>query len=163
SFLDVTPEGVVLETDLNSVQKTEDLIIAAYAGVSNTGWNFTWNSDYVWGSIRSDDAYKGGSGVADQGAINDMEQYHVVSPTVAVQRIKPRKGVYQVISRINLALLKLDGFTDDQYAITGLQQAKSVRQPELRSLRGRLMFILKRLFNYPAWIDHTVPQEETKN
>jgi len=163
SFLDVTPEGVVLETDLNSVQKTEDLIIAAYAGVSNTGWNFTWNSDYVWGSIRSDDAYKGGSGVADQGAINDLEQYHLVTPAVAGYQNNTWIGVYQAISRINLALLKLDGFTDDQYAITGLQQAKSVRQAELRFLRGHLMFILKRLFNYPVWIDHTVPQEETKN
>lgn len=162
SFLDVTPEGVVLENDLNSVEKTEDLIISAYAGASNTGWNFTWNSDYVWGSIRSDDAYKGGSGVADQGAINDLEQYHLVTAAVAGYQNNTWIGVYQGISRINLALRMLDGYTDDQYIVSGVPQAKATREAELRFLRGHLMFILKRLFNYPVWIDHTVLQDDIK-
>ncbi len=163
SFLDVTPEGVVLEDDLNTVEKTEDLIIAAYAGVGNTGWNFTWNSDYVWGSIRSDDAYKGGSGVADQGAINELEQYHLVTPAVAGYQNNTWIGVYQAISRINLALVKLDQFTEDDYAVDGVQQAKRVREGELRFLRGHLMFVLKRLFKYPVWIDHTVAQDDIKD
>jgi len=162
SFLDISPEGAVLEEGLGTVDRTEGLIIAAYAGVANSSWNYTWNSDYVWGSIRSDDAYKGGSGVADQSPVNDLEQYYLVTAAVPGYQNNAWEGIYEAISRINLALQQLDNFSDDTYVIEGVPQAKTKRQAELRFLRGHLMFILKRLFKHPVWIEHTVPQDEVK-
>lgn len=162
SFLDVQPTGVITEEALNSVPKTEDLIIAAYAGLGNTTYDRSWGSDYVWGSVRSDDAYKGGSGVADQSNLNDLEQYNTVTPTVATYPNNTWIGVYQVISRINLGLRQLDKFTDAEYIVNGLPNARKVRQAELRFLRGHFMFILKRIFNYPVWIEHTATQDEIR-
>lgn len=162
SFLDVQPTGIITETALNTVDKTEELIISAYAGLGNTTYDRAWASDYVWGSVRSDDAYKGGSGVADQANLNDMEQYNTVTPSVATYANNTWIGVYEVISRINLALKQLDKFTDVEYVVKGLPNAKKVRQGELRFLRAHFMFILKRIFNYPVWIEHTATQDEIR-
>ncbi|MDB5250755.1 MAG: RagB/SusD family nutrient uptake outer membrane protein [Segetibacter sp.] len=162
SFLDVKPEGIITEEGLNSVAKTEDLVIAAYAGLGNTTFNFAWSSDYVWGSVRSDDAYKGGSGVADQAPLNDLEQYNLVTAAVGGYQNNTWIGVYANISRVNLALRQLDKFTDAEYIVNGVPNAKKVRQAELRFLRAHFMFILKRLFKYPVWIEHTATQDEIR-
>ncbi|HZG25601.1 MAG TPA: RagB/SusD family nutrient uptake outer membrane protein, partial [Chitinophagaceae bacterium] len=162
SFLDVAAEGIIPEEALNTVSKTEELIIAAYAGLGNTTFDRAWASDYVWGSVRSDDAYKGGSGVADQAALNDLEQYNLVTAAVGGYQNNTWIGVYGAISRVNLALRQLDLFTDAQYVVTGVPNAKKVRQAELRFLRGHFMFILKRLFNYPVWIEHTASQNDIR-
>lgn len=162
SFLDVTPYGIVTADKLDTPDKTEELVISAYAGLGNTTFNYAWSSDYVWGSVRSDDAYKGGSGVADQAPLNDLEQYNLVTAAVAGYQGNTWIGVYGAISRINLALRQLDKFTDTQYVVSGVANARKIRQAELRFLRGHFMFILKRLFNYPVWIEHTLSQDEIK-
>ncbi len=162
SFLDVQPAGIIPVEALNSVAKTEELIIAAYAGLGNTTYDRAWASDYVWGSVRSDDAYKGGSGVADQSNLNDMEQYNTVTPSVATYANNTWIGVYEAISRINLALRQVDMFTDAEYIVNGVANAKKVRIAELRFLRGHFMFILKRIFNYPVWIEQTATQDEIR-
>lgn len=162
-FLEVEPFGVVTEAQLGEVDRVEGLIIAAYAGLGNTTFNWAWSSDYVWGSVRSDDAYKGGSGVADQGALNELEQYNLVIPANGGYFNNTWIGVYQCISRVNTALRQLDQFSNEDYTISGIQNAKTVREAELRFLKAHFMFILKRLFKYPVWIDHTVPIEEIRN
>jgi hypothetical protein len=162
NFLDVQPTGVLTEQSLNTVQKTEDLIVAAYASLGNSTYDRPYVSDYVWGSVRSDDAYKGGSGVADQPNLNDMEQYNTLTPSVATYANNTWIVVYSAIDRVNSALRQLDKFTDAQYIITGVPNARKERQAELRFLRAHFMFILKRLFNYPVWIEHTATQDETR-
>src|SRR5689334_19003058 len=77
-FLDTTPYGVVTANALDTPAKTEELVIAAYAGLGNSTWSGPYTSDWVWGSVRSDDAYKGGSGVADQANIHNLEVYNLV-------------------------------------------------------------------------------------
>src|SRR5690242_13589916 len=103
SFLDVQPTGVLTEQSLNTVQKTEDLIVAAYASLGNSTYDRPYVSDYVWGSVRSDDAYKGGSGVADQPNLNDMEQYNTLTPSVATYANNTWIVVYSAIDRVNSA------------------------------------------------------------
>ncbi len=161
-FLDVKPYGVVTSDDLNTPQKTEELVIAAYAGLGNSTWNSSYSSDWVWGSVRSDDAYKGGSGVADQGNLNLLEQYNLVTPAVAGYPGATWIAIYSAISRINLTLNQLDKFSDAEYTVQGLNNARVLRQAEMRFLRGHFMFILKRMFKYPVWIDHTVAKEDIK-
>ncbi|MEO5997803.1 MAG: RagB/SusD family nutrient uptake outer membrane protein [Chitinophagaceae bacterium] len=162
AFLDVQAEGIIPEESLNTVSKTEELVISSYAGLGNTTFDRAWASDYVWGSVRSDDAYKGGSGVADQAALNDLEQYNLVTAAVGGYQNNTWIGVYGAISRVNLALRQLDKFSDANYMVTGVTNAKKVRLAELRFLRGHFMFILKRLFNYPVWIEHTATQDEIR-
>ncbi|TXJ23192.1 MAG: RagB/SusD family nutrient uptake outer membrane protein [Chitinophagaceae bacterium] len=162
SFLDAKVPGVASGEQLNNVTNTEALVIAAYAGLGNGYWNASWTSDYVWGSIRSDDAYKGGSSVSDQGQLNDLEQYNLVTAAVGGFQNNTWIGVYNNISRINLALRQLDNITDADYIVSGVTNAKKVRQAEMRFLRGHFMFVLKRLFNYPVWIEHTATQEEIR-
>jgi len=161
-FLNVEPFGVVAEDQLSEVDNVEGLIIAAYSGLGNTTFNWAWSSDYIWGSVRSDDAYKGGSGVADQGALNELEQYNLVIPDNGGYFNNTWIGVYQCISRVNTALRGLDNFTDQEYTISGIANTKTVRQAELRFLRAHFMFILKRLFKYPVWIDHTIKSDEIR-
>ena len=162
SFLDVQPAGVLTEEALNSVQKTEELIVAAYAGLGNSTFDKPYVSDYVWGSVRSDDAYKGGGGVADQPNLNDMEQYNTLTPTVATYANNTWIVIYSAIDRINFALRQLDKFTDAQYVVSGIPNARKERQAELRFVRAHFMFILKRLFNYPVWIEHTTTEDERR-
>lgn len=161
-FLDVKPYGVVTANDLNSVAKTEELILAAYAGLGNSTWNSSYTSDWVWGSVRSDDAYKGGSGVADQGPLNQLEQYNLVTPVNSGYPAATWIAVYSAVSRVNLALQHLDKFTDAEYTVQGVTNARTVRTAEMKFLRGHFMFILKRLFKYPVWVEHTLTKEEIK-
>lgn len=116
----------------------------------------------MWGSVRSDDAYKGGSGVADQPNLNDMEQYNTVTPSVATYANNTWIVIYSAIDRINFALRQLDKFTDAEYIVSGIPDARKERQAELRFLRAHFMFILKRLFNYPVWIEHTATEDERR-
>ena len=162
SFLDTTVPGVATIEQLNTVATTEGLITAAYAGLGNSYWNTSWGSDYIWGSIRSDDAYKGGSSVSDQGQLNDLEQYNLVTAAVGGYQNNTWIGVYECISRVNLALRQLAAFSDADYVVAGVDNAKKVREAELHFLRGHFMFILKRLFKYPVWIEHTATEEDIR-
>ena len=73
------PQGTLDATVLESATGVEGNLIAAYRAldcVSSTEAN--WGcaaSNWVWGSVASDDAYKG-SEASDQPAINDIEAYH---------------------------------------------------------------------------------------
>ncbi len=162
SFLDASVPGVATIDRLNTVSTTEGLVVAAYAGLGNSYWNTSFGSDYIWGSIRSDDAYKGGSSVSDQGQLNDLEQYNLVTAAVGGYQNNTWIAVYEGISRVNLALRQLDAFSDADYVVSGVTNAKKVRQAELRFLRAHFMFVLKRLFNYPVWIEHTATQDEIR-
>ena len=162
SFLDASVPGVATIDRLNTVSTTEGLVVAAYAGLGNSYWNTSFGSDYIWGSIRSDDAYKGGSSVSDQGQLNDLEQYNLVTAAVGGYQNNTWIAVYECISRVNLALRQLDAFSDADYVVSGVTNAKKVRQAELRFLRAHFMFVLKRLFNYPVWIEHTATQDEIR-
>ncbi len=161
-FLETKPYGVVTANALDTPAKTEELVIASYAGLGNSTWGGPYATDWVWGSVRSDDAYKGGSGVADQGNIHNLEVYNLVQSAIAGYQGVVWINVYAAISRVNNTLRQLDKFPDDQYVISGVTNAKKVRQAEMRFLRGHFMFILKRLFKYPVWIEHTATQDEIK-
>src|SRR5690606_11961992 len=100
--------------------------------------------------------------VSDQGNLNDLEQYYLVSAAVPGYQNNTWIGVYENISRVNLALRYLDMFSDADYVVSGVPDAKKTRQAEMRFLRGHFMFVLKRLFKYPVWIEHTATQEEIR-
>jgi hypothetical protein len=78
-FLDQPPQGSLDESTLATQAGVEGTLIAAYRILDhNTGVGGAWGSaasNWVWGSVTSDDAYKG-SEASDQPPITDIELYN---------------------------------------------------------------------------------------
>ena len=60
--LDYTPPGALSSSDLTSPTAVEGLCTAAYAAIGNGDMIGPIYSNWAFGSVRSDDAYKGGGG-----------------------------------------------------------------------------------------------------
>ena len=73
------PQGSLNEQTLANQAGVEGTLIAAYRGLDFTdgvgGTQGSAASNWIWGSIVSDDAYKG-SESSDATGLNDVEQYH---------------------------------------------------------------------------------------
>jgi hypothetical protein len=73
------PQGTLNQSTLANRAGVEGSLIASYRpldcmGSSGGGWGCA-ASNWVWGSVTSDDSYKGSDGL-DQPPINDIEGYH---------------------------------------------------------------------------------------
>ena len=80
-FLEFKPTGVVSDEDLNTVDNAEKMIIAAYAALGNDGLLAHQFEDmWVYGSVRSDDAYKGGGSIGDQFDSHLVEVFTLNTP-----------------------------------------------------------------------------------
>ena len=72
-FLEFQPKGTLTEKAALAVENVDKLTTAAYAAIGNDFWNGPITSMWIYGSVRSDDAYKGGGSVQDQFIINQFE------------------------------------------------------------------------------------------
>ncbi len=63
-FLDYQPQGLLSSSSIQSVSGADGLVTAAYAGIGNDDMIGPMTSMWAYGSVRSDDAYKGGGGWA---------------------------------------------------------------------------------------------------
>jgi len=149
-FLNYDPKGSVTAAQLTSPTQVDALVIAAYASLISTSFNQPAVSEWVFGSVRSDDSYKGGSGTTDQGGINNLEQYNLTLPDNSGYAGTIFSNYYSRISRVNLALQGLEKLTDAQMPL------RKVRMGEMRFLRGFYHFKLKQLFKFPPYADHKV-------
>lgn len=156
-FLNYQPQGVVTQEQVSTSANVDKLVIAAYAGIANDDMIGPITSMWVYGSVRSDDAYKGGGGIDDVGDINKYEQYYLTTPDQGGSDwLIPRTwtNFYKAISRANLALAAANSLDAAQFP------TKAQSQAELRFLRGHSYFMLKRLFNKVPFIDETMTQEQ---
>ncbi|MDO9255048.1 MAG: RagB/SusD family nutrient uptake outer membrane protein [Bacteroidales bacterium] len=156
-FLNYQPQGVVTKEEVSTSANIDKLVIAAYAGIANDEMIGPMTSMWVYGSVRSDDAYKGGGGVDDVGDVNKYEQYYLTTPDQGGSDwMAPRTwtNYYKAISRINLALSVANDLDIAQFP------AKAATQGELRFLRGHCYFMMKRLFNKVPFIDETMTEEQ---
>jgi starch-binding outer membrane protein, SusD/RagB family len=150
--LDEKPQGYVSGDDLNTPANLEKLVIGAYSLLGSDHWPFV---AALWpqGSVRSDDAYKGGDGPNDQA---EMHAYQVFS----LNRIDNGHidvtwfRFYVRISRANDVLRRLNEVDEAEFPL------KKVRQAEMRFLRAHYYFNLKILFKYMPYIDETVKKED---
>ena len=69
-YLDYEPQGLLSSENVKSASAAESLVTAAYAGIGNDEMIGPMTSMWVYGSVRSDDAYKGGGGVSDVAEID---------------------------------------------------------------------------------------------
>lgn len=153
-FLEYEPKGVLSSENASAPENIEGLVTAAYAGIANDDMIGPITSNWVYGSVRSDDAYKAGGGVSDVIDIHFLEQYNLVQPQTADDLMGPRTFAnhYKAISRTNFALSAIND--------TEEFDLKAVRTGELRFLRGHSYFMLKQLFKYVPYIDETLSSEE---
>src|ERR1700722_11772099 len=148
-FLNYTPNGTVTATDLTTPTAVEALVISAYASLGNDGWGNPISSMWVWGSIRSDEAFKGGGAITDQGQYNQYEQYNLITTDLAETDLL-WNTLYAGVARANTALKGIDNLTVAEYPL------KTQRQAECRFLRGHFYFLLKEIFKFVPYVDETI-------
>ncbi|MBD0832582.1 RagB/SusD family nutrient uptake outer membrane protein [Aestuariibaculum sediminum] len=156
-FLEYQPEGYLSVEDAATAENAEALVVAAYAGIANDEMIGPLTSMWVYGSVRSDDAYKGGGGRSDVDIIDRYEQYNLTIADDPSDWMGPRTwtNYYKAISRANFALEVINDIPDENYA------DKTLRQAELRFLRAHSHFMLKLLFKKIPYITEGLTQEET--
>ncbi|MCY7351705.1 MAG: RagB/SusD family nutrient uptake outer membrane protein [Cytophagaceae bacterium] len=151
SFLMQLPQGALSENALQNEKGVYAALIGAYSMLD--GWAADWThgdvwrsagSNWVWGNVVADDAYKG-TDIGDQSDLNPIERWEVV-PT------NPYLGgkwgnVYAGVARANSVL-------DLMAKTTGLpaEKIKSFTA-EARFLRGHYHFEVKKVFNNVPYID----------
>lgn len=152
--LDYTPTGVLSSEDLTSPAAVEGLVTAAYAAIGNGDMIGPIYSNWVYGSVRSDDAYKGGGGTGDVGEIDAMEHYNLVQPTMDAFVSRTWKNLFKSISRANVALRAVIALPDADFP------QKQSRVAELKFLRGHSYFTMKMLYKNIPIFDETAGEEE---
>src|SRR5687768_15611472 len=138
--LDYAPAGLLSSSDLTaSPTSAEGLATAAYAAIGNGDMIGPIYSNWAYGSVRSDDAYKGGGGTGDVGEVDALEHYNLVTPTMDAFVSRTWKNLFKSISRSNVALRAVNALSDGDFP-----QKKS-QVAELRFLRGHSYFTMKLL------------------
>jgi hypothetical protein len=153
-FLDYEPKGLLSSDNIKSASGAESLVTAAYAGVGNDDMVGPMTSMWVYGSVRSDDAYKGGGGVSDVAEIDFYEHYNLTRPDLGLMHPYTWENFYKAISRANAALNSLSTLTDAEYPL------KKERQAEMRFLRGHSHFMLKMLFKNIPYITEDLTSDQ---
>ena len=158
-FLDFKPTGVISDADLNTVENAEKMVIAAYASLGNDGLLAHQYGDmWVYGSVRSDDAYKGGGSIGDQYDSHLVEVFSLNTPANGNANLM-WSYLYAGVSRCNDALRRINALADAEYqAVAGVSRAQRIA--ELRFIRGHYEFILKVLYKYPVYVDENVAKAD---
>lgn len=152
--LDYTPTGVLASSDLKSPIAIEGLVNAAYSSIGNGDMIGPIYSKWAYGSVRSDDSYKGGGGTGDVGDIDAMEHYNLVSPSMGAFVSRTWTNVYKSISRANVALRAVNTLTDAEFP------NKKIRIAELKFLRAHSYMTLKLLYKNIPIFDETATAED---
>lgn len=154
-YLETEPQGAVT-AGAPTAESAEGLVTAAYAAIGNDDMIGPMTSMWIYGSVRSDDAYKGGGGTGDMEPLNFYEQYNLTQPTQSWLAGLPYtwENFYTSISRANAALRMLNELTDEEF------DKRYIRIAEARFLRAHSHFMLKVLFKYIPFIDETLSNEQ---
>ena len=152
--LDYTPTGVLSSTDLTSPTAIEGLVTAAYAAIGNGDMIGPIYSNWAYGSVRSDDAYKGGGGTGDVGEVDALEHYNLVTPSMGAFVTRTWQNLFKSISRANVALRAVNTLTDAAYP------QKKQRLAELKFLRAHSYFTMKLLYKNIPIFDENATEED---
>jgi len=156
-FLENKPQGSLSDGVMNSAEAIDLLVNSAYASLSGftneqgdpwvrptTNWSF--------GEVRADNAYKGGGGEGDLWDIHAMETFQVQSNNGNLDG--KWFNLYSQISRCNAALRVLNKVSDEEVP------DRDVRIAEMKVLRSHFYFELVRLFNKVPYMDENLPEPE---
>ena len=156
SFLDLPPQGAYSSSSLANLKGVEGMLINTYAALDGS-WFEDWGnnqfnqnggaSNWIWGGVRSDDAYKG-TEPNDGVDLNPIERYEV-QPSNPTLLLKWR-GSYDGIGKANETLRTLAIATD-----IGDADRKRI-EGETRFLRAHFHFEARRSFLKVPYVDETV-------
>jgi hypothetical protein len=143
-FLDEKPKGILTPGEVKD--SYENALTATYSALGNDHYDVPL-SLWPYGTVRSDDAYKGGSGEQDISVFHFFE----VSNNITTEFGEVDKLWYQcyiAISRANSAINTINAADDFD--------GKEAKIAEARFLRGHFYFLLKILFKYIPYLDETI-------
>ncbi|MFA5419894.1 MAG: RagB/SusD family nutrient uptake outer membrane protein, partial [Bacteroidales bacterium] len=161
NYLETEPLGKATTESFYSYDGVDGLLTGAYAildgALSSDESRLSWAgsvSNWVWGSVASDDAYKG-SAFSDQTPINTIEQYQPLSTNTYCA------GKWQIyydgISRCNDCLKALTVTMENGEEIN--EDDAIEFEAEAMFLRAWFHFELKRVFDNIPYITDTVNDE----
>lgn len=159
-FLENKPQGSLSDGVMNSTEAIDLLVNSAYAGL--TGFTNEqgdpWvrpTSNWSFGEVRADNAYKGGGGEGDLWDVHAMETFQVQSNNGNIDG--KWFNLYSLISRCNAALRVLNAADAEAVPV------KESRIAEMKVLRSHFYFELVRLFNKVPYMDENLPTNEYVN
>ena len=139
------PLGTLDQNTLLNKAGVEGSLLSAYRILDcTTSLSDNWGcaaSNWVWGSVTSDDAYKG-SEATDQPPIDDIEQYHWATGKSEEYLDEKWRGVYEGVNRAN-ATLRL---------LKQVQEAKpgEIDEETANGIKGEAIF-LRAHYHFEAW------------
>lgn len=159
-FLDNPPQGTLDENILTTEQGIFAVLVGAYSSVDGfaEGANYgasqsSAGSNWIWGSVLSDEAYKG-SEAGDMVEVNPIERYEAL-PTNDYFRGK-WGNVYNGVARANSVL---DLISKSE---TLTEEKAELFAAEARFLRGHYHFEVKKTFNNVPFIDENAVEVDFK-
>lgn len=139
------PQGTLNEQTLANRAGVEGNLIAAYRALD---WNFAvggaWGnaaSNWVWGSVTSDDAYAG-SEANDQPGINDLEAYHWSTEDAGSYLDDKWRGTYEGVVRSNATLRLLKKVV--------AANPNEISAADAKGIEGEALF-LRAHYHFEAW------------
>lgn len=152
-FLTVLPSGVITEDILQSADGVDMLINAAYGGLGfygsrNAGSMSSPATNWVYGEVRADNAYKGGGTTSDQSPVHEIEIFTNNATSGNLNTLWT--NLYTAVYRANSALRVLNNCTVEDVPNVEILKA------EMRFVRAHSFFSLSRIFNQIVWIDDTI-------
>lgn len=151
-YLEEVTYGEVSPSEMTKPENVERAIIAAYSVLNGQfdGASNAYNSpasNWSFGDVVSDDAYKGGGGTGDQNNIHQMEIFNTLPTTIDVER--KWMALFEGVKRVNEAMRLLAASVEFDADL------KVQRKAELHFLRGHFYFELKKIYNHIPYIDET--------
>ena len=153
-MLDQKPQGIVSDSDLNTPDKVEQMINAAYSFCGQNHFNKQFGMPYEEGSVRGGEAYKGGSGTNDNAERNLWETFTYMQATTSGDLDNLWWVHYVAVGRVHDALRRAQNLTESEYPL------KNQRIAELRFLRAHIYMYMKLSFKYFPYIDENTPTED---
>ncbi len=139
------PQGTLDAGTLATRVGVEGTLMAAYRQLDfTTGVGGSWASaasNWIWGSITSDDAYKG-SEATDQPNLDPIEQYNWAAPGVESEVNDKWRAVYEGVVRSNATINLLKSVVADKPG--------EISTNDARSIEGEATF-LRAHYHFEAW------------
>jgi starch-binding outer membrane protein, SusD/RagB family len=145
-FLEREPLGAIAETSLANAAGVNGALIQAYRTLrgQNVGNWYTSPMNWVWGGVRSDEAYKG-TEISDQNQLNPIERYETLPNNGSV--LAKWNACYDGVGMANTTLQLLAKATDMSAA------DKTKVEAEARFIRAFHHFEVKRTFDKVPFVD----------
>ncbi|MDX1908376.1 MAG: RagB/SusD family nutrient uptake outer membrane protein [Bacteroidia bacterium] len=141
-FLEIPAQGALDEGTLANKVGVEAALISAYSMLD--GWNSNWGqfsppwptagSNWIWGSVASDDAYKG-SEPGDQGEISQIELFQWAPGNTYFDG--KFKALYEGVARANATQILM-------------AKAEGIESADQARIEGEVKF-LRAHFHFDAW------------